>query len=32
VEAIIKQQYFLEAEEGMGARFDNMLKEFRLIE
>lgn len=29
---VIKQQYFLEAEEGMGARFDNMLKEFRLIE
>lgn len=29
---IIKQQYFLEAEEGHGVRFDNMLKEFKVLE
>lgn len=28
---IIKQKYFLEASEGHGARFDNMLKEFKII-
>lgn len=29
---VIKQQLFVEAEEGHGARMDNMLKEFRIIE
>jgi len=29
---IIKQQLFLEAEEGHGVRLDNMLKEFKIIE
>ena len=29
---IVKQQFFLEATEGHGVRFDNMLKEFYLIE
>ncbi|WZL73047.1 hypothetical protein QBE52_18690 [Clostridiaceae bacterium 35-E11] len=29
---IITQQYFLEAEEGHGVRFDEMIKEFHLIE
>ena len=29
---IITQKYFLEAEEGHGARFDEMLKEFHLVE
>jgi hypothetical protein len=28
---IIKQQYFVEAEEGHGARFENMLKEFKIV-
>lgn len=28
---IIKQQFFLEASEGHGVRFDNMLKEFKII-
>ncbi len=28
---VIKQKFFLEAEEGHGARFDNMLEEFRII-
>lgn len=28
---IIKQKYFLEASEGHGVRFDNMLKEFKII-
>lgn len=28
---VIKQQLFLEAEEGYGARFDSMLKEFKLV-
>jgi hypothetical protein len=28
---IIKKQYFLEAAEGHGVRFDNMLKEFKII-
>jgi hypothetical protein len=28
---IIKQKYFLEASEGHGARFNNMLKEFKII-
>lgn len=28
---IIKQQFFLEAEEGHGARLNNMLKEFKII-
>lgn len=28
---IIKQQYFVEASEGHGARFDNMLKEFKIV-
>ncbi len=28
---VIKQQYFLEASEGHGARFKNMLKEFVII-
>lgn len=28
---VIKQQFFLEAEEGHGARLDNMLKEFKII-
>jgi hypothetical protein len=29
---VIKQQYFLEAAEGHGARFENMLKEFKIVE
>lgn len=29
---VIKQQLFVEAEEGHGARMDNMLKEFKVIE
>lgn len=29
---IIKQQFFLEAEEGFGTRFDNMLKEFKIVD
>lgn len=29
---VIKQQYFLEAEEGHGARFYHMLKEFKIVE
>lgn len=29
---VIKQQLFVEAEEGHGARMDNMLKEFKIIE
>ncbi|MBM7872119.1 hypothetical protein JOC70_003668 [Clostridium pascui] len=29
---VIKQQLFIEAEEGHGARMDNMLKEFKIIE
>ncbi len=29
---VIKQQFFLEAEEGHGARFHAMLKEFRIVE
>ncbi|MXQ53572.1 hypothetical protein [Shimazuella alba] len=28
---IIKQKYFLEASEGHGVRFDNMLKDFKVI-
>jgi len=28
---IITQRYFLEAEEGHGARFDEMVKEFRIV-
>jgi hypothetical protein len=28
---IIKQQYFIEATEGHGTRFDNMLKEFKIV-
>jgi hypothetical protein len=28
---IIKQKYFLEASEGHGSRFDNMLKEFKIV-
>ncbi|AKL97260.1 hypothetical protein CACET_c38320 [Clostridium aceticum] len=28
---VIKQQYFLEAAEGFGHRFNNMLKEFQII-
>jgi hypothetical protein len=28
---VITQRYFLEAEEGHGARFDHMLKEFHII-
>jgi hypothetical protein len=28
---IVKQQYFVEASEGHGARFDNMLKEFKIV-
>jgi len=28
---IIKQQYFVEASEGHGSRFDNMLKEFKIV-
>lgn len=28
---IIKEQYFLEASEGHGARFYNMLKEFKIV-
>lgn len=28
---IIKQQFFLEAEEGHGARMSNMLKEFKIV-
>lgn len=28
---IIKKQYFLEVAEGHGVRFDNMLKEFKII-
>ncbi|MCC5910128.1 MAG: hypothetical protein JJT76_06790 [Clostridiaceae bacterium] len=28
---IIKQQFFLEASEGFGVRFDNMLKEFQIV-
>lgn len=29
---VIKQQYFVEAEEGHGARFYHMLKEFQIVE
>lgn len=29
---VIKQQYFVEAEEGHGARFYHILKEFKIIE
>lgn len=29
---VIKQQFFYEASEGHGVRFDNMLKEFKIIE
>jgi hypothetical protein len=29
---IIRQQYFVEASEGHGARFFNMLKEFKIVE
>lgn len=29
---IIKQQLFLEASEGHGVRFDNMLKEFKIVD
>jgi len=29
---VVKQQLFLEASEGHGVRFDNMLKEFKIIE
>lgn len=29
---VIKQQFFLEAEEGHGVRLDNMLKEFKIVE
>ncbi|MBM7613813.1 hypothetical protein [Alkaliphilus hydrothermalis] len=28
---IIKQQFFVEASEGHGVRFDNMLKEFQIV-
>lgn len=28
---VITQRYFLEASEGHGARFDNMLKEFKIV-
>ncbi|ABR47859.1 conserved hypothetical protein [Alkaliphilus metalliredigens QYMF] len=28
---VIKQQFFFEASEGFGVRFDNMLKEFQMI-
>jgi hypothetical protein len=28
---IIKEQYFMEASEGHGTRFYNMLKEFRIV-
>ncbi|MFA6670472.1 MAG: hypothetical protein WCS98_07535, partial [Bacillota bacterium] len=28
---VITQRYFLEAEEGHGARFDHMLKEFYIV-
>lgn len=28
---VIKQQFFLEAEEGHGARLDNMLKDFQIV-
>jgi hypothetical protein len=29
---VIKQQFFLEAEEGFGTRFNNMLKEFKVVD
>jgi hypothetical protein len=29
---VIKQRFFLEATEGHGARFDNMLKEFKVVD
>lgn len=29
---VIKQQFFVEAEEGFGTRFDNMLKEFKVVD
>ncbi len=29
---VITQHYFLEAEEGHGARFDEMLKEFHIVD
>jgi hypothetical protein len=29
---VVQQKYFVEAEEGHGARFDNMLKEFKVVE
>lgn len=29
---VVKQQYFIEASEGHGARFDHMLKEFYIVE
>lgn len=29
---VIKQQFFIEAEEGHGARFSNMLREFKIVE
>lgn len=29
---VIKQQFFYEASEGHGVRFDNMLKEFKIVE
>lgn len=29
---VIKQQFFVEATEGYGARFDNMLKEFKIVD
>lgn len=28
---VVKQQYFIEAEEGHGARFNAMLKEFKIV-
>lgn len=28
---VIRQQYFIEAEEGHGARLDNMLKDFEIV-
>ena len=28
---VIKQQYFVEASEGHGARFDNIVKEFKIV-
>jgi len=28
---VIKQQLFLEAAEGHGVRFDNMVKEFKIV-